>query len=292
MNHQNETAIEKVDAIKKLILEGKLSFSEMEKRLTAAINREMAKPEEEMNIPLISACENLLWEMHADKTKHIESRKEQSFIALQAKRKKVQRTMHMQKQTLRVASVVVALVVCFLFGNLLWGHQKLISSSSQDEQQYVIQGSVSTTPVIVNKAEAEIADESPQEFATTDFGQIVSFLGYTPKMPAYIPHGWQLDGYSGIKLGTFDDFIVNYRMEGEQYLLQYEILKYYDAEFAQHAFEQNETGEMLTLSNGREIYITYNYENVIAVWIDGLDCYSLGGPISKEILLDMVDSIK
>jgi hypothetical protein len=98
--------------------------------------------------------------------------------------------------------------------------------------------------------------------------------------------------YIGFKFEDYDQFVADFSKKEEDYLLQFELLKYSDAAFAQQAFEQNDTGETLELSNGKEIYITENYDSNVAIWIDSLECYKISGPISKEDLLGMVNSTK
>lgn len=69
--------------------------------------------------------------------------------------------------------------------------------------------------------------------------------------------------------------------------LTYKYTRYFDSEMAQYAFEQNATGDNLP-NRSNTIYYTKNIDDIVLVWFDNLDCYSLSGTIPLEDIQQMV----
>lgn len=74
-------------------------------------------------------------------------------------------------------------------------------------------------------------------------------------------------------------------------LLRFSITTYSDVESAIYEFEQGKTGTE-TQCNGWTVYISENTDAPMAVWREDTACYSITGPISKDELLQIIQSIQ
>lgn len=281
----NEQMIAKIkDAIKT----GELTKEMIERRLTAAIDAELHKTDCSADMEFVRACQNLLWELNMHGEPY-HSHREQSLAALRVKLSRKD-TPHMKrkKYALGVAMATTFLVIGGFLLDAMLHRQWLEGAQSPDEQQYVISGQ-SIDPGLITEGQADNELRSGS-FTTTDFEEVVDALGYEPLMPAWLPEGWNIRDYFVVATTT-STFMARYTHSQSVYLLRYNSTVYSDAQLAAMAFEQDKTGIELQ-ANERTIYITENIDKTIAVWRDGITCYSLSGPVSGDDLIRIINSIQ
>lgn len=281
----NEQMIAKIkDAIKT----GELTKEMIERRLTAAIDAELHKTDCSADMEFVRACQNLLWELNMHGEPY-HSHREQSLAALRVKLSRKD-TPHMKrkKYALGVAMATTFLVIGGFLLDAMLHRQWLEGAQSPDEQQYVISGQ-SIDPGLITEGQADNELRSGS-FTTTDFEEVVDALGYEPLMPAWLPEGWEIKDYF-VGETKASIFLVRYSHPHNKYLLRFNSTVYSDTETAVIEFEQNKAGSILE-TNGWQVYISENMDNTIAVWRDGITCYSLSGSLPTEILLQVINSIQ
>jgi len=282
----NEHRLAKIkDAIKK----GELTKEMIERRLNAAIEAELRKTDSPADMELINACQDLLWEinMHGEP---YHSNKQQSFAELKEKLAKMERVKRRKRRVLSIAMASLLLVVGSFVVDAALHRQWLEGEQAPDEQQYIIRGQ-ENNPGLLTESQADNASKThPQSITTISLEEVVSILGYTPLMPTWLPEGWMIESYY-IRMGDTSVIRIIYQNEQEEELLRLSISAYPDMESASIAFEQEKAGNEI-ICNGWNVYLADNLGSPVAIWQDKATCYSITGPISKEELLTIIQSIQ
>ena len=274
--------------IKEAIENGSLTKNEIERRLNAAIDAEIQKKDSPADMQLITACQNLLWEinMHG---KPYRSNKEQSLRSLIDKLNKKESRQKRQKYAFGFATALVVLIVGGFAIDALLKSQWLEGTSSHDEQQYVISGQ-EINPGIIDPSQADNALQT-HTITTTNLNEALTVLGHIPLMPTWVPDGWAVENYYANHIGNITSFGIRYQRAPDEDLLRFSITTYSDAESAIYEFEQGKTG-IETQCNGWTVYVSENTDAPMAVWREDTACYSITGPISKDELLQIIQSIQ
>lgn len=122
------------------------------------------------------------------------SRKEECKKAL--KQRLSQEVRHRSKKQnvlWRGALAAFALIVLAVGVEMLLHREWLEGASTDDGQQYVVQGQ-EMDPGIISEG---IADNEPHigELTTTNLDEAIKFLGFDPDLPTWMPDGWKLVNY-------------------------------------------------------------------------------------------------
>lgn len=274
--------------IKEAIENGSLTKNEIERRLNAAIDAEIKKKDSPADMQLITACQNLLWEinMHGEPYR---SNKEQSLRSLIDKLNKKESRQKRQKYAFGFATALVVLIVGGFAIDALLKSQWLEGTSSRDEQQYVISRQ-EMNPGIIDASQADNTVQT-HTITTTNLNEALTVLGHIPLMPTWIPDGWVVENYYANHIGSITSFGIRYQRAPDEDLLRFSITTYSDVESAIYEFEQGRTG-IETQCNGWTVYISENTDAPMAVWREDTACYSITGPISKDELLQIIQSIQ
>ena len=278
----NEAQLAKIkDAIKK----GELTKEIIERRLNAAIDAELRKTDSPADMDLINACQDLLWEinMHGEP---YHSNQQQSLAALREKLAKMERAKKRKRRVLGIAMASFLLVVGSFAVDAAFHRQWLEGEQAPDEQQYIISGQENDPGLLTESQAGNEPISYPQSITTTS----LSILGYTPLMPTWLPEGWMIESYY-IRMGDTSVIRIIYQNEQEEELLRLSISAYPDMESATIAFEQEKAGNEI-ICNGWNVYLAENWGSPVAIWQDKVTCYSITGPISKEELLKIIQSIQ
>lgn len=282
----NEHRLAKIkDAIKK----GELTKEMIERRLNAAIETELRKTDSPADMELVNACQDLLWEINRHGEPY-HSNKQQSLATLREKLAKVERAKKRKRRVLSIAMASFLLVVGSFAVDAVLHSQWLEGEQAPDEQQYIISGQ-ENNPGLLTESQAGNAPKTyPQSITTTSLEEVVSILGYTPLMPTWLPDGWVIESYY-VRVRNTTAFRVRYQSEREEELLRLSISVYPDVESASFAFEQEKAGKEI-ICNGWSVYLADNLGSPVAIWQDHVTYYSLTGPVSKEELLKIIQSIQ
>lgn len=263
-------------AIIQAIRTGELSANDIALRLENLVESEMSK--ENPDIKLISLCEKLIWEITA--TQHYEDDLEKNK---QEQLSKFYKTVRKQRRIKRWCIATAAMVVVCAAG-IFGYHEWLIGQSSDDEQQFIV-GGITADLGIVHKGNADSENRESSEITTTRFEDIIEFLGYEPACLTQLPKDVLVGEFWASKSFASENLRIDYLVEDGY--LTYKYTRYFDSEMAQYAFGQNATGDNLP-NRSNTIYYTKNIDDIVLVWFDNLDCYSLSGTIPLEDIQQMV----
>lgn len=175
---------------------------------------------------------------------------------------------------MRIAAVAAAILILIVVGDGILNREWLSGSSTDDEQQYAIQGKI-PDPGLVGEGAATDDDTTADSLTTTDWEDVVDFLGMEPILPGYLPEGWRADQYHAVRFD--DELILNISYINEDNPTATMIFlwdHYFSVEVANLALEQNKEGELMEI-NGIRVYRSSNMEKNRFVWIEGKSVYSL-----------------
>ncbi len=269
---------------------GKLTTDETIRRLEELVDKELEKPESSMDMQLVDACENLLWELNTNGklpfVSNLETNKTKVLKRLSRE--------HRQKATLkfipRLLATTAAVFVAIVFTDGILNYGWFKQYSTEDEQQYVIEGQAYDPGII----EQGIADDmtEPVELTSTSWEQIVDFLGYTPMMPARLPENWEIKDYYAFKSSDVNTVSVFYRKTTDtQATLIFNQDSYHGVEDAYITFEQNAEGELIQINNQR-VYVAENMGRLVYEWVDVQNIYTLSGTITCDEANLFVQSVE
>lgn len=265
--------------------DGTLTKEKLEKGVCTLIEIELEQNERPANMEMISDCESLLEKMHQ---MHYTSHAQESEKAVRsrlAKRMKWQTTM---QHTLRVAAVVVAIFAIGFATDQVRNKCSLEGKSTTDEQQYIVTGNREITGAFMQSSQADVQNSI---LSSNEMNEIINALGFRPKVPTWLPAGWQPDRYYVSNSRYAASVKLQYSKPGADYFVRYSETSYGDIESANVAFEQSKKGDEYIIS-GKNVYISTNIDAQIAVWIVGERYYSLSGPLTKQEILEIIDSLQ
>lgn len=278
-----------IAAIKKSILDGRLTQVQIHRILALEIDKELSKPLEEIDMEYVNACQNFLECMSKEKASQTTSHSEKNYAAIQKKLHNT-RSHFSKKKALRIAIVSVCILVVFFSADILLTARRIDTSLSPDHDQFIVQGTVAS-PNTIDKAEADACGDEIQSLSTDSWPEMVAFLGFEPSMPTWLPDGWIFDQYDCYIMENSSDLLVTYLNKETSELLQYSVIFYHGSDVVRIEYEQNPTGGEQLYINGYDVNINNNLESAVAIWNDGQYISSLNGPITKEILIAIVNSI-
>lgn len=274
--------------IQTAIKTGKLTKETMERRLNAAIEAELRKTDSPADLALVTACQNLLWEINM----HGEAcpiDRERSLAAARAKLELAERNkLHKRRATGAVLAAAAVIAGGFVVDALLH-NQRLSGGQSTDEQQYVISGR-QVDPAVLAQGRAD-AQSQNRTITTESFDEAVSVLGYTPLMPTWLPEGWRVQEYYAAVYPSVTHFRCMVAAENGNELIKFSVMQYTDLDRATFEFEQNKNGRK-EMCNDWTVYVTENTDGSVFVWQSGTTCYSLSGPQECNEMLRIVKSIQ
>lgn len=265
---------------------GTLTNEQLEGGLVEIIRREMEQNERPANMELVNACEDLLFRIH--RCEYI-SRESESLVKAKVKLEKRQRRKRLYTTPLKIAATVIILICGSFIADVLIQKKNLVDYSTVDEQQHIITGNVIEGPFIddgLADNEAFLKMQSSKEWQDA-----VETLGYVPKIPTWMPEGWEPQDYYASSSQFVSVFRIKYACSNNEFLTVYSETQYADIETATAVFEQSENGEVYRW-NGWNVYVSKNIEKSIAFWIEDTTCYSISGPITVNEIEQIVCSIK
>lgn len=269
-----------IDKLRQEMLSGKITYDDIVRRLTQAIESEYLK--ESPSIDFIDSCEDFLWE--------IETEGKQKFVSvsdryLGAIEQHVEITA--QEQTkwspvmgfakrIALISAAFALLVFFTQGAIHF--EWFTQHSSTDEQQYIIQGH----EITVNLIETCIAEHDAfDSIKTTSWDELCSFLGFSPHIIS--PSVFQVDNtlYKAYIEPGVVMVDVLYKTDPHDAVAVMTIHYYTDSSEAYFMFEQDSTGEPIILNNC-SIYTSSNMGRTSYAWCSDSTIFKLAGTFSAE----------
>lgn len=263
--------IAQIHKLKEDILAGNTTYSDVERRLSAAIEAEYDR--EDANIDFINACEDLLLEMHTDGELPSFPTSEEYAIEMQKHMLVKKERSFLPKLAWRCAAVLAAMLVIVLLGDQVFHWQWFSGTSTEDEQQYVIQSHHVDVQMIQNSI-AEHIEES--ELSTDSFEEVVAFLGFVPK----VPDMQEIDATTSKYVVLIEPDMITL---SARYMIGEEVQRnnlLYTIQFCTNTddtymlYEQDGNGDTHVV-NGTEVYITPNVERTTYTWLEDTTIYRL-----------------
>ena len=286
MSEQKEASIKQ---ILELIEYGSIPQNEAVRRLEALLQSEIERKDRAADMELVEGCEELLWQIGTQGRLKFEDKRKENQAALMRRLDRKRRRTAALPVVMRAAAAAAAILMLAVVGDGILNREWLSGNSTDDGQQYAIQGQ-STDPGLVEEGVAAGDDGTTGSLTTTDWGAVVSFLGMEPILPAQLPADWRVDQYHAAK---FDDELIlntSYINEADPTAtLMFLWNHYFSVEAATLALEQNKDGELVEIG-GMQVYVSSNMEKNRFVWIDGMTVCSITTSCDLEIVKETIRS--
>lgn len=253
---------------------GTLPAAETERRLENLVEAEIEREDAPADLELIDACEDLLLAFQSvENQKLVKTIFAQPTKAFKRRRNEKARTHKggMARRFRRIACAgagVFIFVCCANMVRLQW----LSGNSSEDEQQYIIQGK-EIEPNSVAGADGT-RGEGPISFNTGDLQTALDALDFEPQIPTYVPAGLTPSAYSVNKVSRYTVFGIEYVDSETETRMSYGAISYADLDDLRVALEQNREGNEIEI-DGSLVYVAKNYERTVCVWSEESVLYTL-----------------
>lgn len=277
-----------IEAIRQSISRGDLTAQQIHDILLAEIAAELSKPQEEVDIDYVNVCQDFLMELNSSRTAVLTSHYEKNLTAV---RKKIQSRFSFGPRTIlgRFAAVMCIIVLITVTGILLpegW----IITHQSEDEGQYIMQG-IKTPEGFVSVAEAGPVTGRSGMYVTSDWSEVIQYMGGVPPVPQWLPSGWYISQYSVGLTSNVSSLTISYAHPNIPTILTYTYYAFFDSNLYM-AVEQDEAGSYEVLKNGTNVYVTTNLGNRTATWYTDHAEYMISGELTREELLRVAEEIK
>lgn len=277
-----------LEAIRQSISEGKLTAQQIHDILLEEIAVELNKPQEEVDIAYVNACQDFLMELSRNRAAATPSHYEENLIAVQ--RKIQPRFSFSPHTTLGRFAVVMCIVILIVTSSLILPEGWIITRQSEDEGQYIMQG-IETPDGFRSVAEAGPALDHIGVYKTNDWQEAVHLLGGKPYVPQWLPTGWSILSYTVALTDVSSGLTIVYYNETSDARIVFQSTTFFELSSLHRYVEQDEEGVTIELSNGTQIYFTDNLGKSTATWYSTNCSYLLSGAISRTELIRIAESL-
>lgn len=273
------------DDIKAALGEKTLTRELMIVRIREAIANEELKPFSQRDFNLIRKFDRILHEI--ENGKPFEGRANANKAELM---RKIDERSGRKSGLVPLRRVLISVAVIFVLilgAEVLLPYKWLFGKPSLDDRQYVVQGA--SIDAGISAQGDDVGSDSIKEIQTSDFAEVVKFLGYEPFVPNVVNEGWKLVVYEAKLIDGVKRFAAIFeRTQGEK-ALQYEERVFDDINIAIVELEQNKTG-FHTVINGKTVYFYNNMDVSGCVWLENLTFSNLFGPVSETDLIRIISN--
>lgn len=185
-----------------------------------------------------------------------------------------------------VCALMLILIPPLLEDYLLINRQR--AYTEDDGEVYILNGVVSK-PDTGEKANAEDdTDDSDQvkQINTESYEEFCAFIGSELDMPAVFLEEWEGELYYASKEST-RLYIDVYYVNGDAHV-SYSRWTYYDGVIYSSSINQDEEGITVWI-DGVEVYVYSNRGQYTAVWSTGKEDHMLGGEVSRDELMKLLE---
>lgn len=275
---------DRIVRLKEEIAKENLSFQELERRLSAAIDAEYEK--KCSDIQFINACEDLLWELKTEGKLKFQSKNEQYKTAMQKHMRPIKQS-NSPTFAARFVTVFAALVLVFVLAEGVFHWEWLRGTTTDDNQQFVITGH----SIDVEMISRSIAEHQVNDYLITENQHdAFEFLGFIPSIPSFETLNLEIHQYSIFFSPNDIMLCISYKNKDDSsnsviYIANFvtNIKDFYQA------FEQSSTEQVEQL-NGIDVYVAENTNSYSYTWIDGNIVHRIDSNISPHDVLDIIDS--
>ena len=277
-----------LEAIRQAISEGRLTAQQIHNILLDEITNELNKPHEEVNTDYINACRELLESLNSSRAAAVTSHYEKNLQAIQDR---LQPRFSFTPRTGwgRLATAMCIALV-FLCVGLFIPEGWIITHHTEDEGQYIMQG-IETPAGFGSVADAGPALDRIGTYDTSSWSEVVHLMGGRPHVPQWMPSDRNILTYNVALTSTSSSLTIVYLNEGTNRTLIFQSTTYFELSSLHRYVEQNDEGNVIELTNGSQVYITGNIDNITATWHTSSSDYVLTGSVSEDELIRIVESM-
>jgi len=265
------------------------SAAKIREMLDSMVDEELSKPAEVINNEFVDKCVDLMGVLAGVDNFNYTSHKRQNWRAI---KKLIRKQSPIPlRRIFSAIGLVVVLIIGIVVADLVLPIGQVVTYSTPDEQLYIVEGK-ETRPILVPSAMASLGIDEDLSIQTTNLDEIDAFFGFRPPMPQTFPNGWKIAEYEGHISQIKWTFMLILFSDTQDYHTTYQITVNTTYEDIGAAYHQNEAGHTIALSNGFSGYLSFNMEDILLTWQDGLTGYAVSGPISTDEAMRLVESIK
>ncbi len=272
--------------------QGTLSKEELDRLMMEAIEAESMK--KEADYAWVDACCQLMQDTepeHAlpeDWPDHQQAIWENIRSAMEKEDEKGKVTTLKPSRWFKVLAVAACLA--FIVGGITLSFSWYQGVQTEEGQTYELHGQ--KMEVGNGQYATAAGDGTLQDVTTDDLSEMISFLGFAPPLPTYVPAGWELEEYDAFTIYGDWEVSVFYIAEGSETSLSYTCSYAADPSTVIVGFPQDGEGEYVTLASGITVYFSTNIEDTIAIWQKPNQYMFISGPVSRDEIIEMIDSIQ
>lgn len=266
--------------------EGRITHEEIIRRLENGIEAEYLKGKE-ANPKIIVVMEDMLYTMCTGNQPIPSNHPERYLAALREEmRKRRKPKANRLRWCFRVIAVTAAMFVFALAGDSIFHWQWFAATSTDDEQQYLIQGH-EIDVALIQRSIAE--HQGTTEYTTPDYNEVTELLGFNPGIPKSFLKKWVF-ARSYISFSP-DMILLRAIYKNGEETLSFEASFFTNMENAFKTHEQNTDGTA-TILNDIPVYISENVDNIAICWFEDATIYRISGKIETEIAKQCVLEIQ
>lgn len=274
-------------SLETLLQDGNLTPESMEAILLKAIDREELKPLEKQDFAKLAMYEKVLLKIRAQKP--LVSGKEDGRERITQFLRSHPVNKPCMPMRRRLVTAFVGIVVLFFGFEVFFQREWLFGKSTDDKQQYIVQGRKIESHLITNgQADVENAHVSVE---TTSFEEVVKVLGYAPKIPHWVPEGWNMVSMKAINVKDLKRIVITYDHPNRENVLTFDTRTFDDSERARIMLEQNDIGSKFQF-DGKTMYALENVDVPGWIWLDNLSVCAIHGPLDNHDMMTLVKSIQ
>ena len=279
MNGEQSALLEILNAID----HGNLSTGETRRRLEELIDNEINKTNAPTNMEIVDECEKLLWELNTKGQLPFESNLEKNKNIVLSRLKQSKHPHSRRTIMFRIPAIAASLFFIAIGSEILLHKEWIWGQSTNDEQQFVIQGQV----VDPNTIESGVAEDSfeSSSLVTVNYNEVLSFLKIDLLNDLSIPSLWNCSKYECFKSDIAMDLFIY--LDSQEKNIELCITAYKSAKDAYSLIEQDEKGDVFVI-NGHMIYCSTNYGSLFASWTVDNKLYTMTGNISQNDCIEFI----
>lgn len=260
-------------------------------RLNEMIDAESLKPEEQRDAEFISACLEL---------QYFVTTGEEYQSSKEVAKKKLMQAIHVQKEDRNKAKprklsigVAAACVACLflvlpIVGQTLLERRWIEGMTVEGGEVYRLNGN-EIDPDLLKEVIAE--DQNSDMAIQTDDYTVISLISGVKEMhPGYIPNNWFCIEYSYEVVDGTVFYKERYSNSDFSNDLVIKCISYADIESVNTDIEQDQDGYQINIGE-INVYISTNIDMTVATWDDGLQSFSVYGPIKTDSVQKIIKSI-
>lgn len=272
--------------------QGTLSKEELDRLMLEAIEQESVK--KEADYAWVEACCQLMQDTDSEDAlpKDWPDHRQAIWANIQAamEKEEVKEKITTVKPSKWPKVLAAAACIALAVGGITLSVSWYQGVQTEDGQMYELNGQ--TVKVGREQHATASGSEELQELETESITEIYSFLGLTVPMPTWIPDGWVAEPYVATTFAGSWDFCSYYDNPDVETLLLYDCGYSDNPSGLSMGFPQDGEGQTQKLKTGETVYFSTNVGDVLAVWEKGNMYFYIEGPITKDEVIKMIESIQ